>query len=111
MIGIMKGWKATLESLRDKWVEKRLLPLYQGNHPLMAAYDIKGIRFLAIDNSTYQINEEQLAFFEEQVSSGIPLVLLVHIPMYAPGKGINFGCGNPNWGAASDQNFEIRKTS
>ena len=104
-----EGLEGTLESLRDKWVEKRLLPLYQGNQPLMAAYDIKGIRFLAIDNSTYQINEEQLAFFEEQVSSGIPLVLLVHIPMYAPGKGINFGCGNPNWGAASDQNFELER--
>lgn len=104
-----EGLEGSLESLRDKWVEKRLLPLYQGNHPLMAAYDIKGIRFLAIDNSTYQINEEQLAFFEEQVSSGIPLVLLVHIPMYAPGKGINFGCGNPNWGAASDHNFEIER--
>ena len=40
-----EGIEGTLESLRDKWIEKRLLPLYQGNHPLMAAYDIKGIRF------------------------------------------------------------------
>jgi len=28
----------------------------------------------------------------------MPLVLLVHIPLYAPGKSISFGCGNPNWG-------------
>ncbi len=104
-----EGMEGTLESLRDTWIEKRLLPLYQGNHPLMAAYDIKGIRFLAIDNSTYQINEEQLAFFREQVASGIPLVLLVHIPLYAPGKNIYFGCGNPNWGAATDGNFEIER--
>jgi len=101
--------KGSLESLRDTWIEKRLLPLYQGNKPLMAAYDIKGIRFLAIDNSTYEISEEQLAFFTEQVDSGIPLVLLVHIPMYAPGKNIFFGCGNPNWGAATDRNFELEK--
>jgi len=104
-----EGMEGTLESLRDTWIEKRLLPLYQGNHPLMAAYEIKGIRFLAIDNSTYQINEEQLDFFIKQVASGIPLVLLVHIPMYAPGKNIYFGCGNPNWGAATDHGFEIER--
>ncbi len=65
--------------------------------------------FLAIDNSTYQINDDQLAFFTEQVESGVPLVLLVHIPMYAPGKKIGFGCGNPNWGAATDRNFELER--
>jgi DNA repair exonuclease SbcCD nuclease subunit len=104
-----EGMEGTLEFLRDKWIEKRLLPLYQGNHPLMAAYDIKGIRFLAIDNSTYQISEAQLSFFEEQVDSGMPLVLLVHIPMYAPGKKMVFGCGNPHWGAATDRNFELER--
>jgi predicted phosphodiesterase len=104
-----EGMKGSLESLRDTWIEKRLLPLYQGNHPLMAAYDIKGIRFLAIDNSTYQINEEQLAFLSAQIASGLPLVLLVHIPMYAPGKNISFGCGNPFWGAATDRSFELER--
>jgi hypothetical protein len=104
-----EGMKGSLESLRDTWIEKRLLPLYQGNHPLMAAYDFKGIRFLAIDNSTYQVSKEQLAFFRKHIASGIPLVLLVHIPMYAPGKKILFGCGNPNWGAASDRNFELER--
>ncbi len=104
-----EGMEGPLESLRDTWIEKRLLPLYQGNNPLMAAYDIKGIRFLAIDNSTYQINAAQLAFFEEHVASGLPLVLLVHIPMYAPGKKISFGCGNPNWRADTDRNFELER--
>ena len=104
-----EGMEGTMETLRDTWIEKRLLPLYQGNDPLQAAYDFKGIRFLAIDNSTYQINEEQLVFFKKQVASGVPLVLLVHIPMYAPGKQIYFGCGNPNWGAATDKNFEIER--
>ncbi len=104
-----EGMEGDLASLRNTWIEKRLLPLYQGNNPLMAAYDIKEVRFLAIDNSIYQINEEQLTFFKEQVASGTPLVLLVHIPMYAPGKSIYFGCGNPNWGAATDTNFELEK--
>lgn len=104
-----EGMEGTLESLRDIWINERLLPLYQGNHPLMAAYDINGVRFLAIDNSTYQINEEQLTFFNEHVASEMPLVLLIHIPMYAPGKKISFGCGNPNWGAATDRNFELER--
>ena len=104
-----EGMEGTLDSLRDTWIEKRLRPLYQGNHPLMATYDIKGIRFLAIDNSTYQINDEQLTFFSNQVASGLPLVLLVHIPMYAPGKKISYGCGNPYWGAATDRNFKLER--
>lgn len=104
-----EGMEGSLDTLRDTWIEKRLLPLYQGNHPLMAAYDIKGVRFLAIDNSTYEINKKQLAFFQEQVASSVPLVLLVHIPMYAPGKRISFGCGNPNWGAETDRNFELER--
>lgn len=104
-----EGMEGSLEYLRDTWIQKRLLPLYQGHNPLMAAYDIKGIRFLAIDNSTYQINEDQLAFFTEQVDTGMPLVLLVHIPLYAPGKPMAFGCGNPNWGAATDRNFELER--
>ncbi|MFT4568463.1 MAG: DNA repair exonuclease SbcCD nuclease subunit [Saprospiraceae bacterium] len=104
-----EGMEGTMETLRDTWIEKRLLPLYQGNNPLMAAYDIKGVRYLAIDNSTYQINEKQLVFFKEQVASGMPLVLLVHIPMYAPGKKVSFGCGNPNWGADTDINFKIER--
>lgn len=104
-----EGMKGNLDFLRDTWIKKRLLPLYQGNHPLMAAYDVKGIRFLAIDNSTYQINEEQLAFLSAQIATGLPLVLLVHIPMYAPGKNISFGCGNPFWGAATDRSFELER--
>jgi DNA repair exonuclease SbcCD nuclease subunit len=104
-----EGMKGKLDLLRDKWIKKRLMPLYQGNNPLMAAYDIKGVRFIAIDNSTYEINDEQLKFFSEQVESGLPLILLIHIPMYAPGKKISFGCGNPFWGAKSDRNFELER--
>lgn len=104
-----EGMKGELKSLRDEWIEKRLMPLYQGKNPLMAAYDIKGIKFLAIDNSTYEINEEQLVFFSKQVESGLPIVLLIHIPMYVPGKKISFGCGNPFWGATTDRNFELER--
>lgn len=104
-----EGMKGSLESIRKTWTEKRLKPLYHGKHPLMSVHDIKGIRFIAIDNSTYQISDEQLTFYSNQISTILPVVLLVHIPMYAPGKKISFGCGNPDWGAATDRNFELER--
>ncbi len=104
-----EGMEGSLDKLREEWIEKRLKPLYQGNHPLMAAYDIQGVRFLTIDNSHYEILPEQLEFFRIQVNSGQPLVLLVHIPLYAPGRPMGFGCGNPKWGAASDRNYKIER--
>ena len=104
-----EGMSGNLDLLRNTWINKRLLPLYQGNNPLMAAYDIKGIRFLTIDNSTYEINKDQLEFFSSHADSGLPLALLVHIPMYAPGKKISYGCGNPNWNASTDRNYNLER--
>ena len=104
-----EGMEGSLEELRDTWIGKRLLPLYQGRNPLMGAYDIKGVRFLAIDNSTYQISAEQLEFFRQQVQTGLPLVLLAHIPFYAPGKSVGFGCGHPDWSWDTDKNYEIER--
>lgn len=104
-----EGMEGTEAALRSEWIGKRLLPLYQGRNPLMAACDVKGVRFVAIDDSTYEILPEQLAFFREQVSSGLPLVLLMHIPLYAPGRPVGFGCGHPQWGAGSDKNWQIER--
>lgn len=104
-----EGMQGNLDELRATWIEKRLLPLYHGNDPMMAVYEIKGVCFVAIDNSTYEISAAQLEFFKQQVESGRPLVLLVHIPFYAPGRSVGFGCGHPDWGAATDRNFEIER--
>ena len=104
-----EGMEGSLETLRATWVEKRLKPLYQGNNPYMAAYEIHGIRFLAIDNSHYQIRPDQLEFFRQHSNSGYPLVLLVHIPLYAPGRSVGFGCGHPDWGAKTDRNYKIER--
>ncbi|MEX2593944.1 MAG: metallophosphoesterase [Anditalea sp.] len=104
-----EGMEGSLEDLRSTWIEKRLLPLYQGKDPMIASYDIKGIRFLAIDNSTYQISEKQLRVFKDHVKSGVPLILLVHIPMYSPGRPVSYGCGHPDWGAATDRIYKIER--
>ncbi len=104
-----EGMKGSLEELRATWIDKRLKPLYQGSAPLMSAYDVGEVRFLAIDNSHYQILSEQLEFFRSQVKSGKPLVLTVHIPLFAPGRPIGYGCGHPAWGAKTDRNFELER--
>ena len=104
-----EGMKGSLEELRATWIDKRLKPLYQGNDPLMSSYDVGEVRFLAIDNSHYQILPEQLKFFRAHVNSGKPLVLTVHIPLFAPGRPTGFGCGHPAWGAKTDRNFEVER--
>ena len=48
---------------RERWIEKRLLPLYKGEDPMAYAKTIGGVKFLMIDNSTYNVDERQLEFF------------------------------------------------
>lgn len=104
-----EGMKGSSQSLREEWTEKRLKPMYQGNHPLYASYDINGTRIVCIDNSTYEILPEQLDFFRKQNNSGLALILMMHIPLYVPGRGLGFGCGHPQWGSESDKGFEIER--
>lgn len=104
-----EGMEGTSDQLRETWIHKRLRPLYQGAHPLMATRDVGGLRFVLIDNSTYQIHPEQLDFYRAQVRSRLPLVLVVHIPLYVPGRPVGFGCGHPEWGAKTDQGFETER--
>ena len=52
---------------------------------------------------------EQLAFFRKEVATGKPLVLLVHIPLYAPERSLGFGCGHPDWNAKNDKNYQLER--
>ncbi len=104
-----EGMEGSRDSLRNEWIQKRLLPLYQGNDPLYYSKIINGINFVMIDDSTYQINEEQLRFFREQVDRNYPIVLCMHIPIYQPEdtKGNLFAIGDPRWGYEYDQESYI----
>jgi predicted MPP superfamily phosphohydrolase len=104
-----EGMKGSSQQLRETWANKRLKPLYQGNQALFAEYNLNGIRFVCIDNSTYEILPAQLEFFKSQAKSNLPTILLMHIPLYMPGRPLGFGCANPEWGANSDKNFEIER--
>ena len=68
---------------------------------------INGINMITIDNSTYQITEEQLAFYKQQKERPEPVVIFAHIPFYMPSMSIC--CGHPDWGAAIDRNFELER--
>ncbi len=104
-----EGMPGSSTALRREWIGKRLTGLYGGRDPYMQHQDINGIRFLAIDDSNYEIMPEQFAYFERHTDDGVPVVLLMHIPLYAPGRPVNFGCGHPEWGAASDRIFEVER--
>jgi predicted phosphodiesterase len=104
-----EGMDGTSDLLRETWIQKRLRPMYQGTNPLMATRDVGPLRLVLIDNSTYEIHPEQLAFYRDQARSGRPLALVVHIPLFVPGRPVGFGCGHPEWGAKTDRNFEIER--
>lgn len=54
--------------------------LHQGA-PACGAKVAGGVNFVAVDDSTYQINEAQLAFTKRELERGLPTVLLIHIPI------------------------------
>jgi len=88
---------------------KRLKPLYLGANPLMSAFSVGGIRFVLIDNSTYHISEEQLNFFQKELTRGEPVCLCMHIPFYQSLRPILDTLGNPQWGATTDKNWKIER--
>ncbi|WP_170156903.1 metallophosphoesterase family protein [Roseimicrobium gellanilyticum] len=104
-----EGMEGSSQELRDAWIQKRLLPLYGGANPLISSRDIKGLRVIVLDNSTYEILPEQLNEFRRLLQGGMPSLLFIHIPLYAPGRPMGFGCGHPDWGARSDKNFAIER--
>jgi hypothetical protein len=75
----------------------------------MTVREINGMLLVAIDNSNYEILPEQLSFFQKQLASKLPVLLMIHIPLYAPGRPVSFGCGHPEWGAKADQNYQLER--
>jgi len=60
-----------------------LARLYEAE-PAYEMQDIGGVRILAVDDSTYQINESQLEFTRAALAVGLPTVILMHIPLSIP---------------------------
>lgn len=95
-----EGMEGSTQELRSEWTERHLKPLYQGANPMYSAQQIGGLNIVAIDNSTSQMMSDQVEFYRQQKALGMPILLLIHIPMYTPGN--NDGIGDPQWGADKD---------
>jgi 3',5'-cyclic AMP phosphodiesterase CpdA len=116
------GLVGSPEALRSEWRERSLQPLYAGRYPHASSVDLAGVRFVAIDNSTYQIDADQLHFFERQLSDGLAVVLLVHIPFRLPNdktdhmpappaRGPVALCGDPKTGAVAEIDWSASPTT
>lgn len=57
---------------------------FTDGNPACQARDVHGVRLVALDNSTYQIDDVQLAFLREQINTELPCLLFIHIPIYTP---------------------------
>ena len=73
---------APTEELRSKWMPA-LDPL-TGGQPECQVMEAGGIRFVGIDDSMYQITRKQLEFTRQQLATGQPVVMLLHIPISLP---------------------------
>ncbi len=105
-----EGMVGTERELRDEWIEKRLKPLYPSDvNPLCYSVKVKGVKMVFIDDSIYEILPQQLDFIREELASMEPTAVFMHIPLYAPGRSVAFGVGNPNWNASTDGNYKIER--
>jgi len=44
---------------------------------------VNGVKFIAVDNNYYYVTQKQLALFKEAVADGMPVVLIMHNPLYS----------------------------
>jgi len=105
-----EGMEGSQLELRDEWVRKRLMPLYpEGVNPLCYSIEIKGLKLLMIDDGISEVTKEQLDFFRQEDKEGKPMLLFMHVPMYAPGTSAGYSIGHPDWNAANDDKYVIEK--
>ena len=96
--------------LREQW-RGPLTPLYAGRSPHASSIEMNGLRIIAIDNSTFQVDEDQLAFLIDHTSDDNPILLLVHIPLSVGDlrQRERPVCGDLRWGWETDTNFETER--
>lgn len=54
------------------------------NNIRMSSRIIGGVNFVALDNGYYTFEPEQFAFLRTEVARGLPVVLMMHVPLYTP---------------------------
>lgn len=49
-----------------------------------AAREMGGVNFVAVDNVYYNFTDDQLARLRREIEKGLPIVLMMHTPIYTP---------------------------
>ena len=82
--------------------------------PAFAQLEIGEVLFVAVDNSTYQVEEDQLELTLSALARGLPTVLLIHIPLSLPTlrtpvmehkNGTPVLMADPDWPLADRRNY------
>lgn len=114
------------DSSRMPQLQTTLAPLYENSAIPVGSQDrpglgrlyghtnVRGVDIILVDNSNYQVTEEQLAFTRNilAASKDAPAVLVMHIPLKLPGTPSlepKYVCGHPQWGWYSDDVWQIEQ--
>ncbi len=92
---------------RKKWTESNMKPLYQGQNPMYHSQILHNINFITMDNSLFEITDEQIEFFKGELKKGLPIILSVHVPLYLQGHDINYSWGNPLLNKEADYLYKM----
>ena len=75
------------EAKEDAAYRNQSLPAVQAcfrNNIRMDSRVINGVNFVALDNGYYLFEPEQYAFLKGEVAKGLPIVLMMHTPLFDP---------------------------
>ena len=68
---------------RRESVEEKIQSAFTNNIRFSTRVE-HGVKFLVIDNSFHTIEQWQLERFKEEIADGMPVILALHVPVYAP---------------------------
>ena len=75
------------EAWEDEAYRNQSLEFVQSAHKNNIRMDsrvIGGLNFIAVDNGYYLFDKEQLDFLKAEAQKGLPMVLMMHVPLYDP---------------------------
>ena len=75
------------EAFEDEAYKMRSFDLVQswcGNDLRFASRVMSGVNFVAVDNVYYDFTARQLELLRTQVARGLPIVMMMHTPLYTP---------------------------
>jgi len=101
-------YPGTPDQIREKWTNERLKTIFpKGVDPMCYSVEIDGVLFVLIDDGTDEIKLKQLEFMRGEIATGKPIVLLMHVPLYAEPRSIGWSVAHPAWryNTASSKNY------